>query len=425
MKVALINTSDSGGGAAEACMRLLKALQLQDLDVTMVVQHKTRAEEAVYTVERNIFGRIRSRVNFLLERIPFMLFQERDKQVRFAFSPANAGTDISNSNVIKEADIIHLHWTNSGFLSTRDIKKLLALNKPVIWTLHDMWVFTGGCHYSGSCNHFINQCGNCYFLRNPEDDDLSHDGWLNKNDMLPNAKNLSIVTCSNWLGETAMKSSLLKGVLIQAIPNPIDTALFSPQDQNAAKARWGVNPAAKIILFGAANVNHTRKGINFLVQALQFLKGSYVSDTPIEVVIFGKNKHFDVTKLMFPVRELNVITSPADLAEIYSLADVFVSPAIEDNLPNMIMEAMSCGTPVVAFNTGGIPDLIDHQVNGYMAEFKSATDLAKGITEVLDPSNHAEYATAARSKILRVFNNEKVAGQYIDLYRSVLNPASV
>jgi glycosyltransferase involved in cell wall biosynthesis len=421
MKVALINTSDSGGGAAEACMRLLKALQLQEVDVAMVVQKKKRTENAVYTVERNVFGRLRSTFNFLLERIPFMLFQERDKQVRFAFSPANAGTDISNSKVIQEADIIHLHWINSGFLSINNIKKLIALNKPVIWTLHDMWAFTGGCHYSGPCNHFKNQCGNCYFLREPEDNDISHDGWLAKSDMFSSARNLSIVTCSHWLAETAIKSTLLKGIKIQAIPNPIDTEIFSPQDTAVAKVKWGVSTNTKVILFGAANINDRRKGISFLVDALLHLANVYKSDTPVEVVIFGKNKHFDTAKLPFPVRQLNTITAAADLAEIYSLADVFVSPSLEDNLPNMIMEAMSCGTPVVAFNTGGIPDLIDHQVNGYLAEFKSSTDLATGIKDVFDFSNHAKYSTAARYKIQRMFNNEKVAGQYIDLYKSVLN----
>lgn len=419
MKVALINTSDSGGGAAEACIRLLKALQLQQVDVTMVVQHKKRAEDAVYTIERNKFGKLRSKLNFLLERIPFMLFQERDKQVRFAFSPADAGTDISQSKIIKEADIIHLHWTNSGFLSIIDIKKLIALNKPIVWTLHDMWAFTGGCHYSGPCNHFKNQCGNCYFLRNPEDNDLSHDGWLHKKDALSIAKNLSIVTCSHWLGEVAMKSTLLKGFIIQAIPNPIDIDLFSHKDKATARAKWGINPSAKIILFGAANVNDRRKGISFLVEALRVLKASRLNED-IEIVIFGKNKHFDTNALSFPVKQLNTITSPADLAEIYSMADVFVSPAIEDNLPNMIMEAMSCSTPVVAFNTGGIPDLIDHQVNGYMAEFKSATDLAAGLNDVLNTGNRDKYAAAARYKVKRMFNNEKVARQYIDLYKSIL-----
>ncbi|MCO5937265.1 glycosyltransferase [Mucilaginibacter sp. RB4R14] len=420
MKVALINTSDSGGGAAEACMRLLKALQLQQVNVTMVVQHKKRAEDAVYTVERNIFGKLRSNINFLLERIPFMLFQERDKQVRFAFSPANAGTDISQSKVIKEADIIHLHWTNSGFLSINDVKKLIALNKPIVWTLHDMWAFTGGCHYAGPCNHFKNQCGNCYFLRNPEDNDISHDGWVDKKDMLSIAKNLSVVTCSHWLGEVAMKSTLLKGFIIQAIPNPIDIELFAHKDKAVARAKWGVDPAAKIILFGAANINDRRKGISFLVNALQILKDKYANEA-VEIVIFGKNKHFDTSTLHFPVKQLNTITSPADLAEIYSMADVFVSPAVEDNLPNMIMEAMSCSTPVVAFNTGGIPDLIDHQVNGYMAEFKSSTDLAAGLNDVLNTANRDKYAAAARYKVKRMFNNEKVARQYIDLYKSVLN----
>jgi glycosyltransferase involved in cell wall biosynthesis len=421
MKVALINTSDSGGGAAEACMRLLKALQLQAVDVTMVVEHKKRAEEAVYTVERNIFGKLRSKLNFFLERLPFMFFQERDKSVRFAFSTANAGTDISASKVIREADIIHLHWTNSGFLSIHDLKKLMALNKPVVWTLHDMWAFTGGCHYAGPCNHFKNQCGNCYFLRDPKNDDISHDGWLHKKDMLSVAKNLSVVTCSHWLGEVAMKSTLLKGFIIQAIPNPIDTELFSAKDKAAARAKWGINPSAKIILFGAANINDRRKGISFLVDALKYLNNTHMSDTAVEMVIFGKNKHFDTTALPFPVHQLNTITAQADLAEIYSAADVFVSPSIEDNLPNMIMEAMSCGTPVVAFNTGGIPDLIDHQVNGYMAEFKSSTDLAEGINDVLNTGNHDKYASAARYKVKRMFNNEKVAGQYIDLYKSVLN----
>ncbi|RYU86908.1 glycosyltransferase [Mucilaginibacter terrigena] len=424
MKVALINTSDSGGGAAEACMRLLKALQLQAVDVTLVVQHKKRADSAVYSVERNLFGKLRSKVNFLRERLPFMWFHERDRSVRFAFSTANAGTDISRSKVIQQADIIHLHWTNSGFLSVGDLKKLLALNKPVVWTLHDMWAFTGGCHYSGPCNHFKNQCGNCYFLREPEDDDLSHDGWLHKKDMLSIAKNLSVVTCSNWLAGVAKQSTLLQNHSIQAIPNPIDTELFSPGDKAAARAKWGIDPSAKIILFGAANINDRRKGISFLVDALHFLKNEPAPDTPVEIVIFGKNKHFDTSALPYPVHQLNTITSPADLAEIYSMADVFVSPSVEDNLPNMIMEAMSCGTPVAAFNTGGIPDLIDHQVNGYLAEFKSPIDLAAGINDILNSGNHNAYAAAARDKVTHMFNNEKVAGQYIKLYQSILTAHS-
>ncbi|MBD1394074.1 glycosyltransferase family 4 protein [Mucilaginibacter glaciei] len=424
MKVALINTSDAGGGAPEACMRLLKALQLQQVDVTMVVQHKKRNERLVYTIEKTALDKARSKFNFFYERLPFIAFQERDKSVRFAFSTANAGTDISQDQVIQEADILHLHWTNSGFLSIGDLKKLFALNKPIVWTLHDMWAFTGGCHYAGDCDHFLHQCGDCYFLRKPDADDTSHRGWLRKMDMYTAAKNISFVTCSNWLGQVAQTSSLLKHASIRAIPNPIDTELFSPKVKAAARTKWGVNPSAKIILFGAANINDRRKGITYLVEALHHLKNNYPQDVAVEIVIFGKNKHFDITTLPFPVQQLNIISQPADLAEIYSLADVYVSPSIEDNLPNTIMEAMACGTPCVAFNTGGIPDLIDHQQNGYLAEFKSPADLAAGLNELLNLATD-EFAIAGRDKVLREFNNTKVARQYISLYNSILKEGGV
>jgi glycosyltransferase involved in cell wall biosynthesis len=425
MKVALINTSDAGGGAAEACMRLLKALQLQRVDVTMVVQDKRRTEDRVYSVEKTAVDKARANFNFFYERLPFIAFQERDESVRFAFSTANAGTDISKERVIKDADILHLHWTNSGFLSIKDIKKLFALNKPIVWTLHDMWAFTGGCHYAGACNHFINQCGNCYFLRKPDDNDISYHGWLRKKDMYTAAKNISFVTCSNWLGEVAKQSSLLKNASIQAIPNPIDTDIFSPKDKVTVRAKWNIDPSAKIILFGAANINDRRKGITYLVEALHHLKNNYTQNSPVEMVIFGKNKYFDTSTLPFPVHQLNIISSPSDMAEIYSMANVYVSPSIEDNLPNTIMEAMACGTPAVAFNTGGIPDLIDHQQNGYLAEFKSAIDLAAGLKQLLDSANADEFSAAARDKVLREFNNDKVAGQYIRLYNSILNKGSV
>ncbi|TWR30400.1 glycosyltransferase [Mucilaginibacter pallidiroseus] len=421
MKVALINTSDAGGGAAEACMRLLKALQQQHVNAKLVVQHKTRANDNVYTIERSSVDKALSNFNFFYERLPFIAFQERDKLVRFAFSTANAGTDISNQAIIRDADILHIHWTNSGFLSIKDLKKLFLLNKPIVWTLHDMWAFTGGCHYAGSCNHFINQCGNCYFLRNPSSNDISHQGWLRKQDMYSAVKNLSIVTCSNWLGQVAKKSSLLDEANIQAIPNPIDTDLFSPKDKIAAHNKWGVGTNAKVILFGAANINDRRKGITYLVEALHILKKEYDMGNPVEIVIFGKNKHFDTSTLPFPVHQLNIITSAADLAEIYSLADVYVSPSIEDNLPNTIMEAMACGTPCVAFNTGGIPDMIVHQEHGYLAEFKSAADLANGLYSILNAPNWQALSVAAREKVLADFNNDKVANQYIDVYKNALS----
>ncbi|MCD0487542.1 glycosyltransferase family 4 protein [Pedobacter sp. MC2016-14] len=420
MKVALINTSDAGGGAPVASMRLLKALESAGVDVKFVTQQKKTEEAAVTEVSNGLFSRLKAKFDFLYERLPFIFFYAKNKSVRFAFSTANAGTSIADNAAILDADILHLHWTNSGFLSIADLKELLKLGKPIVWTLHDMWTFTGGCHYAGTCDHFMNQCGHCYFLTHPGPDDLSNKGWLRKADMYTASKNIAFVTCSSWLADVARKSSLLKGFSIQSIPNPIDTEVYAPKDKLAMRQKWKVSINAKIILFGAANINDRRKGITYLVNALEHLKRDYVSSTPIEVMIFGKNKHFDVTQLPFPVHSLNMISSQQDLAELYSLADVYVLPSVEDNLPNTVMEALSCGTPVVAFNTGGLPEMIVHQKNGYLAKFESSADLAKGIYEIL-MSNHApELSLQARNKVLNSFTAHKVSHQYLEVYQSLI-----
>jgi glycosyltransferase involved in cell wall biosynthesis len=420
MKVTLINTSDAGGGAPVACLRLLKALEGQKIDAKLLVEYKKTNEGRVKGIVTNIFAKFKASFDFFYERLPFIVFHERDKSVRFAFSTANAGFNIKNNTLIKEADILHLHWTNSGFLSIADLKKLVDLGKPIVWTLHDMWTFTGGCHYAGSCNHFINQCGDCYFLQDENSNDISHDGWLRKAAMYAGNKNITFVACSSWLAGVARQSSLLKGFNITSIPNPIDTDVYSVQDKLTIRENWGINPFAKIILFGAANINDRRKGINYLVDALHDLTSTCPDKGLVEVVIFGKNKHFDVHQLPFKVNQLSLITSQEELAEIYNLADVFVTPSIEDNLPNTVMEALACGTPVVAFNVGGIPEMVDHMQNGYLAEFQSSADLAKGIHTILYADNAEELSTNARNKVLSTFNNEKVAKQYLEIYQAAL-----
>lgn len=415
MKVTLINTADAGGGAPAACMRLLKALVQNGVDVTMAVQQKLTAEPRVTATT----GKRTAKANFLRERLPFIGFQEKDKTVRFAFSEANSGSNIADHPAIQEADILHLHWTNSGYLSINNLKQLLQTSKPVVWTLHDMWAFTGGCHYSNGCDNFLNQCGNCWMLRRPQANDLSHKVWQRKFDMLQSVQNLTIVSCSNWLGNVSRSSGLLGNMPTMAIPNPIDIDTFSPKDKATVRKKWGIDADARIILFGAANINDRRKGITYLVEALHLLK-QQTADSPIQMVIFGKNKHFDTTTLPFKVKELSIISAESDLAEIYSAADVFVSPSLEDNLPNMIMESLACGTPVAAFNTGGIPDLIDHQQNGYLAEYKSSADLAAGIHHLLFSEDSEGLSTSARQKVLDNYTNNRVAKQYIDLYNSIL-----
>jgi hypothetical protein len=245
MKVTLINTSDAGGGAPAACMRLLKSLEEKQVDVHLLVQEKETDELRVTSISNGFFSKLGAKFNFLYERLPFIWFKAKSREVRFAFSPANTGTDISGRKEITDADILHLHWTNAGFLSTDNLEKLLQTGKPVVWTLHDMWAFTGGCHYAGDCDHFIRECGNCWMLRGPNENDLSHTGWLRKFEMYKAAKNVVFVTCSNWLAGVAKTSSLLKDFRVEAIPNPIDTTIFSLNDKAPLREKWNIGPKQK------------------------------------------------------------------------------------------------------------------------------------------------------------------------------------
>lgn len=419
MKVTLINKDDSGGGAAMACLRLFKALNSKQVNVNMLVQNKTLPEEKIKSTISGLFDKIRSEYNFLYERLLFIL-KERDSSVRFAFSTANSGTDIVNEPCVAGADILHLHWVNGGFLSLDNLDNLIGLNKPVVWTLHDMWPFTGGCHYPGSSRKFLEQCGNCHFLKNPRPRDISYTGWHKKHVLYSRNKNITFVACSNWMREMAQKSSLLKEFEIITIPNAINTHTFFLQDKILSRRKWNIDRNSKVILFGAANINHTRKGVGYLVEALHLLKKApEITSLNIRVVIFGKAKGFDFTQVPFPVVRLPVIKSEADLAEVYSLADVFVLPSLEDNLPNMVMEAMSCSTPVVAFTSGGISDLVEHKQNGYLAEFMSAEDMARGILFTLNPDTHY-LALNARKKIVENFSYDIIAEKHIQLYKRLL-----
>lgn len=418
MKVCLINTSDSGGGAPIACRRLLKALKVT-VEVKMVVQDKSTNKKDIVSLKHKPFGKLVSQVNFLLERLPFIVFYEKNKSLRFAFSTASTGINICKEKEITDASILHLHWVNRGFLSINSLKELFKLNKPVVWTLHDMWAFTGGCHYAGDCKHFLNCCGDCPILRNPGENDLSKRVWLAKEASYSQNKNIVFVACSEWMASMARKSNLLKNFKIMAIPNPIDTNVYRGLDRNTIRKRWRISEDAQVILFGAANINDQRKGIGYLIKALEILKLLHKTNSLIEVIFFGKNTQLDVSALPFPVKALPVLTSEQELVEVYNLADVFVLPSLEDNLPNMVMEALACAIPVVAFNQGGIPEMIDHQQNGYIADFKSAKDLANGISWVLSQDGALLKNNALR-KVQSSYSEDIVAEKYIKLYQSML-----
>jgi glycosyltransferase involved in cell wall biosynthesis len=417
--ITLFNTDDFTGGAAIACRRLLKALQ-QNATVTaaMLVQSARSKQQGVVALDTTWFQRKMSFVRFVLERLWFWPY-EQSKAVRFQFNLGRFGRNITHNQAVINSDIVHLHWVNFGFLSIDSLKKLFKTNKPIVWTLHDMWAFTGGCHHSGTCNNYQNTCGNCtQFLKKSSDNDLSNQIWQHKKEAFEGA-NLTIVTCSDWLGQRAKHSSLFKNTRVETIPNPIDIELFKPVAKSEARTKLGLDPSKNYILFAAMRVSAVGKGFAYFKEALDILKQQNLDNT--ELLIFGQSAGLESENLPFKINALGYLDSPDKIALVYAAASLFAIPSLEENLPNTIMESLACGTPVVGFEVGGIPEMIDHQQNGYLATYKSSESLATGIQYVLQNTDYQQLCTNARQKIIENYSESVVAQRYVKLYESLIH----
>jgi glycosyltransferase involved in cell wall biosynthesis len=406
LKIVLLSYHNQNGGAGIACGRLRDALEKAGHQVSMLVQEKSGYDASI-PLNTTLWQKALAWIYFIWERLTY-LPSEKSKAVRFLFNPGIYGRDISRHPLIQEADIIHLHWVNFGMLSIQNIHQLLGTGKPIYWTLHDMWTFTGGCHHSGNCMNFQHSCGNCLeFMKLPSENDLSHQLWTKKFDAFQ-APNLHIITCSDWLKNRATSSSILKNHRIESIPNAIDTAQFRPAEKHNAKHKLGLNPDKKYILFVAMRVNAPKKGFHYLQEALKNLDSEQY-----ELIIAGNAQ--DIPELSLKAHKLGHISSPEKMIQVYQAADVFVTPSLEENLPNTIMEALACGTPCVGFNIGGIPEMIEHQVNGYVANYQSVEDLHHGLLWTLE--NAPEQA--ARQKAESAYSESIIAAKHLKYYEHV------
>lgn len=404
MKIVLISTFETFGGAAVACKRLMHALNKSGNNAWMFVQEKKSNVSDVFTT-----GGFFSKLRFIIERFYF-LFYEKDKSIRFQFSPAVSGLSLKKNSFVYNADIIHLHWTQFGFLSLKSLEELFQYNKPVVITLHDMWYFTGGCHYSRECTNYERSCGNCtQFLSSPSSTDLSHKIWLEKHRLFKKYQNkIQVVACSKWLASLAQSSSILKETNIHSIPNPIDIHLFKPGTV--------VKQEKKIILFAAMKISDERKGWAYLLEALNHLSKSIESNS-VELLIMGQVDEKDLQNIPFNYSCTGYLSDITQIIETYQKATVFAMPSLEDNLPNTIMEAMACGTPTIGFNQGGIPEMITHLKNGYVAEYKSSEDFANGLKYVLTSDHLSDLQKNARTHVEVHYSEEIVAQQYEAIYQ--------
>lgn len=411
MKILIINTSDINGGAARAAYRLHQSLLLENVDSNMLVQSKTSDDFTVLTNG----GKIRKYVNkfgFFLDSLPVKFYKNRTKTF---FSPSF----LAFSNIVDRInkinpDIVHLHWICGGMIK---IEELIKIKAPIVWSLHDMWAFTGGCHYDEDCGGFYKACGSCKVLGSTKENDLSKKVYNRKKKVLSQINNMTIVGLSKWLRNCSKNSTLLKDKKHVNLPNPIDTNIFKPFGKEKSREMWNFPKNKKLLLFGAmSKTSDPRKGFKELKYSLCKL-----DDKNIELIIFGAKKPKDFEDFGFKTHYLGKISDDMNLASLYSAVDVLIVPSLQENLSNQIMESLSCGTPVVGFNIGGNNDMIIHRENGFLAEPFDTNELTRGIVWVIENTNYAKLCKNAREKVLENFDYKIVGKKYIELYGEILN----
>jgi len=413
MNILNVNTNDISDGAAHAVYRIHKGLLNIGISSKMLVQYKASDDKSV------IGPNNRLKRGFALLRPTF------DSAITYLFACGSKTTfhtawfplsDVPSQIDSMSPDVVHLHWICDGMLP---IEKLKRINKPIVWTLHDMWAFTGGCHYDDGCERFLKACGNCPKLVRNGKNDLSRSVFKRKKKAWSQL-DITIVTPSNWLAECAKESSLFKGRQIEIIPNGLDLNLFKPIDKTTARKIWNLPNSKKLILFGAIRATRDhRKGFDLFYQGLKHLTAKWSGKA--ELVVFGASEPENPPDFGLPVHYLGHLHDDVSLSLLYAAADVMVTPSRQDNLPNTVVESLACGTPVVAFNIGGMSDMIEHQINGYLAKPFDVSDHAAGINWVLsDENRYKELCLKARRTAVTQFDIKKIAKQYAALYKDVI-----
>lgn len=410
MKVVIVSTYDNAGGASKSSYRLHNALASNGIDSTLLVQSKYTNDHSVEELGSKLDKKI-ANVKPFLDYLPVRLYKNRTDTL---FSPSFFSSTalmkkINNLN----PDIIHLQWVQGGMLNIKDLSKLSA---PLVWGLNDMWAFTGGCHYDEECGAYKFNCGNCKVLGSSSRFDLSSAILTKKKKFYSSLKNLTVVGHSKWLANLAAGSAVFSGHNVVNLPTPINTDRFSPQSKELSRTLFNLPANKKLILFGAMGpTSNPRKGFKELSSALDKMETENV-----ELVIFGSGPPKQPLDSRHKIHYISRLNDELSLQLLYSTADVMVVPSLQENLSNIILESMSCGLPVVAFDIGGNGDMISHQSSGYLAKPFDIDDLLQGINWVLSHPNAKILAKEARNAMLKRFSYYKVAQQYKRLYDQIL-----
>lgn len=400
MNIALISTNSSKGGAAMAAQRVYRGIVKQNPKTNYYV---CKQQEESHKLNGNFLYNPQIESSIQLDYIQ----QHRSALSDTLFSMSFYTSKISQ--LIEENDIINLHWIESC-ISLNNFEELANSGKPVVWTLHDMKPFTGGCHYSAGCEAYVSGCFNCLQLK--EDPMRLTSKVLELKRLLIQGMNITVISPSRWLAEQARKSVVFAEKRIEVIPNGIDHHVLKPMDKKSAKKHFNIDAKKIVILFGADNQGSGRKGYKELKAAIEINK-EHLKRLNCVALFFGLNSNDD---LALETYDAGYIKSEEELKILYSAADMFVIPSLEDNFPNTILESMACGTPVIGFDTGGIGEIVDYGV-GTVVPKGDVRSLADAIVEFA--SNQSKRETCGKNARVLIENRytlEIQAQKYLKLF---------
>ena len=414
MNIGLFSTSDSEGGAPRATFRLFQALRQTGTGASLVVQRQHSQASGVIPTQR-LLGWETSRIRTILDRLPAVCSAPLKRP---RISPNWVPDSMPQLASRLGFDVVNLHLVNCGFVQ---VESLARFRQPLVWTLHDMWAFTGGCSYGAGCTRFEGKCGRCPLLGEKEENDLSRRIWQRKQKAWRNL-NLTIVTPSRWMKSCVQRSSLLGRYAVECIPYGIDTDIFRPEDREKARQELGLPIHCHLVLFGATAVDSDpRKGFDLLVGALARLPRE-LAGKPVVVAVFGNKVPVHIPNLEMPLRSLGSVKGDDQLRLVYSAADVFAASSREDNLPNTVIESLACGTPVVAFDIGGMPDMIDHEKTGRLVKPFDTASFGIALAAELG-ADRAHRRATCRQAALERFSMMRQASAYRAIYERVWHTA--
>jgi glycosyltransferase involved in cell wall biosynthesis len=411
LKILHLNYFDNIGGAGIAVKRLHNEFLDNGFDSKILVFNAINFDKNVISTN-NTLNKILDSIFIRLESIILKIY----KPYIGAFSLNLFGTLSLNKIKNQKPDIIYIHWINNSFISINLLKKVLKLNIPTFIFLHDMWFLTGGCHHSFDCIKYIDHCHTCINLNSKYKYDLSYRLFKSKKNILQKYKNYKIIAPSKWIATCATQSAFFKYKTVVKIPNFVDMNVFKKLDKSHSRKILNINLDTKIILFGAdmANTN-PYKGWSYLKESLNLLECNY------NLITFGSN-FFDSTinGKQLQIKNFGKIHDHFVLALLYNAADVFVIPSLAEAFGQTAIESMSCGTPVVAFNIGGLKDIIIHKKNGYIANYKDTSDFSNGINWVLNEND--EHITNNCIKfIANNFSSKIVFDKHLSLIKTIID----